>query len=488
LMITSCSKEVVDESPLFDSNALIPSGSLNQSERFSGYSGSQGEEYLEYEENGFINTIDEPVSTFSIDSDGASYANVRRFLNEDEMPPKDAVRSEELINYFEMDYPYPDGNEGLKVNAEVATCPWNITNQIIRIGVRGKDISDIELPPSNFVFLIDVSGSMGSPFKIELLKESFIEFVEFLPKHDRIAIVTYSGSSNVVLNSTLVSEKNKIIEAIAGLQTGGGTNGAEGIITAYEIADANFIAGGNNRLIVATDGDFNIGVSSIDGLQTLIEEKRETGVFLSVLGFGRGNLRDGLMEVVSNNGNGTYEYIDNKEQAFKVFIDEYKKFYAAAKDVKIQVRFNPNAVLSYRLIGYENRLLENRDFEDDKKDAGELGINQTITALYEIVPNLNTITEPYGDIKYRYKDPEADFSVENRLDIPNRLFSFNRSSDNMQFATAVAGFGMLLRESEYGSNIEYDDVLEWASNSRSYDPGGWRAEFLELVEKAKSLR
>ncbi|MGK0364537.1 MAG: Ca-activated chloride channel family protein [Saprospiraceae bacterium] len=308
-----------------------------------------GEGYEEYDENDFILTSEEAISTFSIDADGASYANVRRFLNSGNLPPQGAIRTEELLNYFEMDYDYPTGNDLLKMNAEVATCPWKSANYLMRIGVRGKDIPTAQLPNSNFVFLIDVSGSMNSPAKIELLKTSFIEFVEFLPPNDRIAIVTYSGSSNVILNSTPVSQSQTIISAIQSLETGGGTNGAEGIITAYEIAEANFIEGGNNRLIVGTDGDFNIGVSSNDALVELIEEKRETGVFLSVLGFGTGNLQDGKMESISNNGNGTYEYIDATPQATKVFIDEYKKFYAAAKDVKMQITFNSNTVSAYRL-------------------------------------------------------------------------------------------------------------------------------------------
>ena len=449
---------------------------------------TSGEGYDEHEENDFILTADEAISTFSIDSDGASYANVRRFLNDGALPPQGAVRTEELLNYFEMDYEYPTGNDLLKMNAEVATCPWKQGNYLMRIGVRGKDIPASQLPNSNFVFLIDVSGSMRSPAKIDLLKASFIEFVEFLPPNDRIAIVTYSGSSNVILNSTPVSQTQTIINAIQSLETGGGTNGAEGIITAYQIAEANFIEGGNNRLIIGTDGDFNIGVNSNEDLVELIEEKRETGVFLSVLGFGSGNLQDGKMESISNNGNGTYEYIDAIPQALKVFKDEYKKFYAAAKDVKIQITFNINAVGAYRLIGYENRLLATEDFEDDTKDAGELGLNQTITALYEIVPSGGSIFNDLGTIDYRYKETTSDNSEEFSLTIPNNIYSFNNSSENMRFSAAVAGYGMLLWGSNYSEDLTFDNVKSWAINASSYDPGAWRKEFIELVQTAKNLQ
>jgi Ca-activated chloride channel family protein len=488
-IFSSCQKNedslAISEGIFLDSNGGFNPTSINESNIDS----SGGEGYDEYDENDFILTSDEAVSTFSIDADGASYANVRRFLNSGELPPQGAIRTEELINYFEMDYEHPTGSDLMKMNAEVSVCPWKSSNYLMRIGARGKDIPASQLPNSNFVFLIDVSGSMNRPDKIELLKESFIEFVEFLPANDRIAIVTYSGSSNVILNSTPVSQASTIISAIQSLQTGGGTNGAEGIITAYEIAEANFIEGGNNRLIVGTDGDFNIGVSSSEGLVELIEEKREGGVFLSVLGFGTGNLQDGKMESISNNGNGTYEYIDATPQAIKVFIDEYKKFYAAAKDVKMQITFNENTVSAYRLIGYENRLLATEDFEDDTKDAGELGINQTITALYEIVPAAGgSIFTDLGVIDYRYKQVDADISEEFTLEIPNNITTFNNSSENMRFTAAVAGYGMLLWGSEYTGNMNFNDVKLWAQGASSYDPGNWREEFIELVEIAQDLQ
>jgi len=471
-----------------DDNSSLPNGTFTNEGNSNLPPSTSGEGYNEYAENEFIFTNEENISTFSIDADGASYANVRRFLSTGELPPQGAIRTEELINYFAMDYPLPTGDDLLKLNAEVSTCPWKPANYLMRIGVRGRDIPAQELPASNFVFLIDVSGSMSTANKIELLKESFIEFVEFLPPNDRIAIVTYSGSSNVVLESTPVSETETIINAIESLETGGGTNGADGIITAYEIAEANFIEGGNNRLIIGTDGDFNIGVSSDEALVELIEEKRETGVFLSVLGFGRGNLQDGKMEQIANNGNGTYEYIDASPQGIKVFIDEYKKFYAAAKDVKIQISFDETTVAAYRLIGYENRLLETEDFEDDTKDAGELGINQTITALYEIVPTSGgSILTDFGVIDYRYKKPDSDISQEYSLAIPNNVSTFSNSSENMRFCASVAGYGMLLWGSDYSNDIDFQQVKNWASSASSYDPGGWRAEFLELVQTADEL-
>ena len=496
-LLTACSTEGDegirnnDPSGAFDTNGGIIAGEFGGGDTGSGGIFSDtlsGEGYNEFQENDFVLTADEAVSTFSIDADGASYANVRRFLNSGTLPPQGAVRTEELLNYFEMDYPYPTEGHLLRMNAEVSACPWTQGNQLLRIGVRGKDIPAQDLPGSNFVFLVDVSGSMGSPDKLELLKASLISFVEFLPDTDRVALVTYSGSSNVILPSTSVAESQAIISAIASLGTGGGTNGAQGIITAYEIAEQNFIPGGNNRLIIGTDGDFNIGVSGQDELVALIEEKRETGVYLSVLGVGTGNLQDGKMEQIANNGNGTYEYLDSPEQAQKVFIDEYKKFYAAAKDVKMQITFNSNQVSAYRLIGYENRLLATEDFEDDTKDAGELGINQTITALYEIVPAAGgSLFGDVGVIDYRYKEIDSDVSSEFTLYIPNQISSFENASENMRFCAATAGYGMLLWGSEYSGNLTWDAIIDWAQNAQSYDPGGHRAEFVTLAETAAAL-
>ncbi len=496
-LLASCSENNDDtlrgNSGAFDINGGF-SGELAPGVNSTGGTGTAdslgllGEGYNEYQENDFVLTINEAVSTFSIDADGASYANIRRFLNNGNLPPQAAVRTEEIMNYFEMDYPYPTGDALLRMNAEVSTCPWTPGNQLLRIGVRGKDIAAENLPGSNFVFLVDVSGSMSSPDKLELLKASLISFVEFLPETDRVAIVTYSGSSDVILPSTSVAQSQIIISALSSLSTGGGTNGAQGIITAYEIAAANFIEGGNNRLIIGTDGDFNIGVSNQDDLVTLIEEKRETGIYLTVLGVGTGNLQDGKMEQIANNGNGTYEYLDSPAQAQKVFIDEYKKFYAAAKDVKMQITFNDSQVAAYRLIGYENRLLATEDFEDDTKDAGELGLNQTVTALYEIVPAAGgSFFSNLGTIDYRYKETDADVSEAFSMPVPNEIQFFENSSENMRFTAAAAGYGMLLWGSEYSGDLTWQKVIDWSQNAQSYDPGGHRAEFVTLAETAAGL-
>jgi Ca-activated chloride channel family protein len=328
-----------------------------------------GEQYNEIIENPFILTEEEAISTFSIDADGGSYANTRRFLNSNQLPPADAIRTEELVNYFDYDYPSMVNGHPIALNGEISSCPWAEGHRLIRIGIRGQEIPAAELPASNIVLLIDVSGSMKSADKLELLKAALNLFVDEMDAQDRIAIVTYAGNAGLVLESTPGDEKTTIKNAINSLGAGGSTAGAEGIITAYEIAQANFVEGGNNRIIVGTDGDFNVGPASQEEIVALIESKRDLGIFLTVVGFGTGNYNDALLEQLANNGNGTYEYIDQLEQAKKVFIYEYGKFYTVAKDVKVQVQFNPNLVHSYRLIGYENRLLDTEDFEDDEKDA-----------------------------------------------------------------------------------------------------------------------
>ncbi len=448
-----------------------------------------GDNYNEIVENPFINTADEHISTFSIDADGASYANVRRFLQQDnQLPVKDAVRTEELINYFDLDYEFNEAQHPIDLNGEVSECPWNEDNKLIRIGIKGEPIAG-ELPPSNFVFLIDVSGSMSSADKLELLKEGFNLFVDEMDAADRVAIVTYAGSAGVVLQSTPGTQKQIIRNAINGLGSGGSTAGAEGIITAYEIAQANLIPDGNNRIIIGTDGDFNVGPSSQDELVELIEEKRDLGIFITVLGVGRGNLNDGALEQIANNGNGTYEYIDNLKQLQKVFIYDYDKFYTVAKDVKVQVEFNPANVEAYRLIGYENRVLENEDFEDDTKDAGEIGANQNITALYEIVPtgNVDFRTVPTFAIDFRYKEPDSDVSVPLNLEIYDEGNVFAQSTDFMKFTASVASFSLLLRDSEYKGTSSYNDVIQWLDASNLSDPHGFKQEFRLLIQKAESL-
>ena len=449
-----------------------------------------GDQYNEYVENPFINVSVNPISTFSTDADGAAYANVRRFLQQDHtIPPTGAVRTEELINYFQLDYPSNNTSHPITLNGEVSECPWNTDNKLIRIGLKGKPIATENLPPSNFVFLIDVSGSMASEDKLDLLKNGFNYFVDELSNNDKVAIVTYAGAAGIVLEATSGSEKQKIKNAINKLGAGGSTAGAQGIITAYEIAQEQFIENGNNRIVIGTDGDFNVGPSSQEELVKLIEEKRELGIYITVLGVGRGNLNDASLEQIANNGNGTYEYIDNIEQLKKVFIYDYSKFYTVAKDVKIQVEFNPTNVESYRLIGYENRVLENEDFENDEKDAGEIGANQNVTALYEIVPkdNTNTQASPTFTIDFRYKNPDSDTSIPLALEIFDQGKTFNQASNFMKFTASVASFSMVLSDSEYKGTSTFDAVLEWLNATNLNDEHGFKAEFKELVKTAKSL-
>ncbi len=458
---------------------------------FHDFTYSGGDKYGENQENPFVKVSDAPLSTFSIDADGASYSNVRRFINSDNViPPNGAIRVEELINYFDLEYKFNNAPHPISLNGEISECPWDITHKIVRIGIKGKPISKNELPASNFVFLIDVSGSMSTVDKLELLKTGFKIFVDEMSTTDRVAIVTYAGEAAVVLNSTSGSEKQKIKDAIDKLGSGGGTAGAQGIITAYDIAQSNFIAGGNNRIILGTDGDFNIGVSSQEELVKLIEEKRDYGIFLTVLGVGRGNLNDAALEQIADNGNGTYEYIDNLEQLKKVFIYDYNKFFTVAKDVKVQVNFNPENVISYRLIGYENRLLNNEDFEDDKKDAGEIGSGQNITAMYEIVPtsNIDFRTVPTFSIDFRYKEPQNDISVPIELKIYDDGNTFEQSSDFMKFTSGIVSFSMLLYNSQYKGTSNYDTITGWLNSINLNDEHGFKKEFKDLVSKAKSLK
>ncbi|GGD17087.1 vWA domain-containing protein [Hyunsoonleella pacifica] len=437
------------------------------------------ENYKDHGENPFINTSEAPISTFSVDADGGSYANMRRFLNLGQTPPVASVRIEEYINYFTFDYPEPQGNDNVGLNSEVSVCPWNTDHHLIRIGMKGKTIPESELPNSNYVFLIDVSGSMSSPDKLGVLKSGFKTLTDNLRDDDRIAIVTYAGSAGVLLPSTSGSEKDKIKQAIEQLGAGGSTAGAEGIITAYKIAEEHFITDGNNRVILGSDGDFNVGPSSTEALVELIEEKRKTGIYLTVLGVGGGNLNDYGMEQIANKGNGNYEYIDNAKQIQKVFTYELGKLYTVAKDSKIQITFNENKVSSYRLIGYENRALDNEDFEDDTEDAGEIGSSQTITALYEVVLNNSNTDELYATFDFRYKKPNTEVSIPLTHKINSPIPSV--SSVNMKFATAVTGFGLLMKNSEYQGNVSKQMVIDLASGGASFDPNGFRQEFIELV-------
>lgn len=450
----------------------------------------QGDIYNDIEENPFVQVSEEPISTFSIDADGASYSNVRRFIMEGgQLPPRQAIRTEELINYFNLDYPFTDPVHPISLNGEISDCPWNSQNKLIRIGIKGKPFADNEIPPSNFVFLIDVSGSMSSPDKLELLKTGFKSFVDELKPTDKVAIVTYAGSAGVVLPSTSGDETSTIKNAIDALGSGGSTAGAQGIITAYDIAEQHFIDGGNNRVILGTDGDFNVGASSQEELVTLIESKRDLGIFLTVLGVGRGNLNDAALEQIANNGNGTYEYIDSVRQLEKVFIYEFSKFFTVAKDVKVQIEFIAEHVEAYRLIGYENRLLSTEGFSDDNQDAGEIGANQSITALYEIIPadNIDSQNALTFKIKFRYKLPDSESSQELILGVFNEGNTFNQASDYMKFTAGIASFSMLMTDSQYKGTSNYEDAINWIDDANLDDPYNFKTELGQLVDMAKDL-
>jgi Ca-activated chloride channel family protein len=469
------------------------------------------EEYDLIEEHPFKQVTVSPLSTFSIDVDTASYSNLRRFISQKTMPPVDAVRIEELINYFTYDYPQPEGNKPFSITTELSQAPWNPKHQLVSIGLQGKRLQTEELPPSNLVFLLDVSGSMNNPNKLPLLKSSFQLLVNELGEEDRVSIVVYAGAAGVVLPPTPGNEKDTILEAINNLEAGGSTAGGEGIKLAYELAKQNFIPSGNNRVILATDGDFNVGVSSDAELVRLIEDYRERGVFLTVLGFGMGNLKDSKMEQLADKGNGNYAYLDNLLEAKKVLVSEMgATLLTIAKDVKIQVEFNPAKVQAYRLIGYENRQLRDQDFNDDTKDAGELGAGHSVTALYEIIPtgvesdvNLpevdalkyqqNTVDETaYNNdelmlVKLRYKAPDEDTSQLIQTPVMAKAVPFADASNDLKFAAAVAEFGMVLRDSEYKGSASFEEVLKLAKESKGVDLEGYRAEFIRLVETARAI-
>lgn len=460
------------------------------------------EEYDFINENGFRNALSNPLSTFSVDVDRASYSNVRRFLTQNQKPYPDAVRVEELINYFDYSYPQPDNGHPFSVTLEVGECPWNKENELVLVGLKGENINEDQIPPNNLVFLIDVSGSMYPSNKLPLLRQAFKYLVNQLRPQDRVAIVVYAGAAGTVLESTPGSQKAKIAGAIDILEAGGSTAGGEGIRLAYKVAQQNYIHGGNNRIILATDGDFNVGVSSSSELVRLIEEKRSTGVYLTILGFGMGNYKDGRMEQLSNAGNGNYAYIDNIMEAKKMFGTElWGTLYTIANDVKIQVEFNPAIVKSYRLIGYENRLLNNEDFNNDKKDAGEIGCGHTVTALYEIVPANASTTAPLIDplkytslslnkssdllsVKVRYKNPGEDTSILLTQSIGHDK---HNASSNLWFASAVAEFGMLLRDSEFKGSSSFSSTLARAKSSKRNDEFGYKDDFIKMVEMAEML-
>lgn len=464
----------------------------------------------------------EPVSTFSIDVDTASYAVMRRALNSGRLPPKDSVRVEEMINYFPYAYPTPEKAETpFQSTVTVTPAPWNPANKLLHIGIKGYELRSAERPRANLVFLIDVSGSMASPDKLELLKNAFRMLVDELKPDDTVGIVTYAGSSGVALEPTKISDKRKILRAIEGLGAGGSTAGAEGINAAYQLAEANFDKTGVNRVILATDGDFNVGITNEDELKGFIERKRASGVFLSILGVGEGNYNDALMQSLAQNGNGTAAYVDTLNEARKVLVDEASSsLFTIAKDVKIQVEFNPAAVSEYRLIGYETRALKREDFNNDKVDAGDIGSGHTVTAIYEMTPvgapklmddlryakpevkagdkpAADTIkpaeakaTDEYAFLKLRYKLPKEDTS--NLVTVPvtkaMERAEIGAAPEDVRFSVAVAAFGQLLRGQPYLKSYNYDDVLALGRTARGTDNFGYRAEFLNLVRLAKSAR
>lgn len=476
------------------------------------YNSMDSEEYGSINENRFILAAQESLSTFSVDVDAASYSNFRRYINQGQLPPNDAIRTEEFINYFSYNYPQPKGKDPVNITTEVGECPWNKNNRLVRIGLKAKEIADDKLPASNFVFLIDVSGSMYGATRLELVKSSMKLLVNNLRDKDKVAIVVYAGSAGEVLPSTSGSDKQKIREALDKLTAGGSTAGGTGIKLAYSIAKKNLIKDGNNRIILCTDGDFNVGVSSNKGLEDLVAQERQSGIFLSVLGYGMGNYKDSKMQTIAEKGNGNAAYIDNLQEANKVLVNEFgSTMYTVAKDVKLQIEFNPAKVQAYRLVGYESRLLNKEDFNDDTKDAGEMGVGHTVTALYEVVPAgvKSSFTPSVDDLKYqqnngekknvkytnspemltvklRYKLPNED--VSSKIELPLIDKGDNSISEDFKFVSAVAMFAQLLRNSSFKGNATYQEVVSLAKSGFGEDKQGYRREFVRLAESAMNLK
>jgi len=466
------------------------------------------ESYDNFIENPFESPKAAPLSTFSIDVDNASYTNVRRFINNGQVVPKDAVTVEEMVNFFKYNYPQPMRENPFSINTEYSDCPWNANNKLVRIGLQGKIIETDNLPASNMVFLIDVSGSMSNMNKLPLLKESLKILVKQLRNEDKISIVVYAGAAGLVLPPTSGKDKKTIIDALDKLQSGGSTAGGAGIELAYKVAQENFIKGGNNRVILATDGDFNVGQSSDSDMQTLIEEKRKSGVFLTCLGYGMGNYKDSKLETLADKGNGNYAYIDNMQEANRFLGKEFKgSMFAIAKDVKIQIEFNPKHVQAYRLIGYENRKLRDEDFTNDAIDAGELGSGHTVTALYEIIPrgvksdlykeptdlkysvmaepSSKNYSEELATIKFRYKKPDGDKSIEMSSIVANKASDLQSTSEDFKFCASVAWFGLKLRDSKLVINKSNDAILALVNQGLTNDSEGYRAEFIRLIENVR---
>jgi Ca-activated chloride channel homolog len=495
---------------IINQDGIIDEGKATITQKSEEEKNSNTEDYDNIVENKFLATTQAPLSTFSIDVDEAAYSNVRRYLQNGSIPPAGAVRIEEMINYFDYSYPKPANDEQFTLNTEISDCPWNPQHRLVHIGLQGKEIPVENLPAANMVFLVDVSGSMDEPNKLPLVQASMNMLIDQLREKDKVAIVVYAGSAGLVLPSTSGSNKTKIKEAINNLEAGGSTAGGEGIMLAYKVARENFIKEGNNRIILATDGDFNVGLSSDDDMVRLIEKERKSGVFLSVLGYGMGNYKDNKMQQLADKGNGNHSYIDNINEARKVLVNEFgSTLFTIAKDVKIQIEFNPFKVQAYRLIGYENRMLASEDFNDDTKDAGELGSGHTVTALYEIIPvgvkddftkSVDALKYQSNDkklagnnsneimtIKLRYKKPDADISRLITHTVNDDQIALVNTSDNFRFAAAVAEFGLLLRSSEFKQQASYLQVLDLAKSAKGNDQNGYRAEFVQLVQSAGSL-
>ena len=511
-VINSTPDEVIEEDVEITSNeAALMEPSANATSKMILSSPPQqrnAETYKEIKENSFVAVAQQPVTTFSADVDRAAYANVRRIIGYGQIPPKDAVRIEEMVNYFDYDYPAPEEGSAspLRVSPELAPAPWNPNHLLLRIGLQAKKIDLAQAPPSNIVFLIDVSGSMDEENKLPLLQSSFKLLLGQLRPDDKIAIVTYANGTKVALPSTSVKDKEKIIKVLDNLYASGGTSGGRGIQLAYEQAQKSFIKNGNNRIILATDGDFNIGINNTTDLEKFIEKQRESGIYMSVLGFGIGNYRDDMAETIADKGNGNYAYIDNITEAKKVLVNELSgTLFAVAKDVKLQLEFNPKYVKEYKLIGYENRMLANEDFTNDKKDAGEIGAGHTVTALYELVPSDGKVAQSLryqsqelnekgkgnelGFLKIRYKDPKVKDakSVEITEPLVFNKKALKETSTDYRFAASVAEFGILLRDNSNKANATYDQVIELAEGAIGKDPEGYRKEFVRLVKSVKML-
>jgi Ca-activated chloride channel family protein len=479
------------------SNAIASDGIKSNETFISDEEPQGGDRFNEIIDNPFVNTSDEPVSTFSVDADGAAYGIMRKYVNMGYTVDKSSVRIEEYLNYFTFDYPAPTDNHSVAINGEVGICPWNVEHRLLRLGIKGKSLAAGDMPRANFVFLIDVSGSMDSEDKIELLKSGLIELTDQLNPDDRISIITYSGEVKKLLESTRAKDAHVIKNAIRKLSASGSTAGGKALEMAYKEALANYIIGGNNRVIMGTDGDFNVGVTTTDSLVSMVERYARQGIYMTCCGFGSGNLNDAMMEKISNSGNGTYNYIDCEKEMMKVFVNERERFCAVANDAKCQVTFDSTLVSAYRLIGYENRVMSNEDFTDDTKDAGEIGAGQTITALYEVVPtewfdqcvvDSKTNRHVFATFDFRYKKSLSDASLPLQLtiareDMYDSSLKLLPTSENFRFAAGVASYGMVLRDSPYKGDATLQSAIELVRNARTFDPHGYREELETLMIK-----